>query len=116
MSKSISEYKWRRVTCRGDDFAKVILKFEKCDVGFKFVSNANSPDFPNEIILPYIEEAISEAFDLAEIDKSGYIITLENAIDVTGEASPHAFQQCTIGATLSFLGRKDLCPNPGFVD
>lgn len=116
MSNSISEYKWRRVTCKGDDFAKIRLRFEKCDIGFRFVSKVNFPDFLGDAFLPYIEEAISKAFDLAEVEKSGYIITLEQAIDVKGETSPHGFQQCTIGAVLSYLGRVDLCPNSGFVN
>lgn len=116
MSQSTSEYKWRRVTCKGDDFAEICLKFKKCDVGFKFVSNVSSSDLPDERYIPYIEEAISEAFDLAETEKSGYVVTLEKAIDVKGEASPYGFQQCTIGAVVSYLGREDLCPNPGLVN
>ncbi len=116
MKPSTSQFKWRRVTCKGDDFAEVSLRFEKCDIGFKFVSEVDSIELTDERCVPYIEEGIVEAFKLAEIDKNGYIVTLEKAKDVRGEASPYGFQQCTIGAVVSFLGREDLCPNPGLVN
>jgi len=116
MKSSTSQFKWRRVTCKGDDFVEVSLRFEKGDVGFKFVSEVECIELPDERYVPYIKEAIAEAFELAEIDKNGYIVTLEKAKDVRGEASPYGFQQCAIGAVVLFFGREDLCPNPGLVN
>jgi hypothetical protein len=115
MNSSTSQFKWRRVTCAGDDYAEVSLRFEKCDIGFEFVSEIDSSEMPDKRYIPSIEEAIAEAFELAGIDKRGYKVILETANDVRGEASPRGFQQCTIGAVVSYFGRDDLCPNPGLV-
>ncbi len=112
----MADFKFRRVTCRGDDYSCVEISVAPSAGEFSFNSLVAPDQFPDERYLPCIEQGVRDAFDKAELDPNAYSVTLETARDITGEASPAGFRACASGAVLKCLGKESLAPNPGLIN
>jgi len=117
LKSRIYTFKWRRVTCLGDDFAELGLSFKDSPESFEFITTNFDGDFSDayshEVYIKSIEKGIVEALNIAEVDISGLQVRLEFIKDFRDETTPMAFNQCAVGAVLLYLDRKDLCPDSG---
>ena len=110
----MSEYRIRRQTCRGIDYAEVRLEISTSQVGGVFYSNVPQHVFPDGRYLACIEKGVWAAFDSLNKDRQNYSVQLISATDLSGESAPASFQFCAEGAVCVYFGREDVAPSRGY--
>ena len=110
----MSEYRIRRQSCRGIDYAEVKLKISPSQSGGVFYSNVPEHVFPDSRYLVCIEKGVLAAFDSLDKDRQKYSVQLISAKDLSGESAPAAFQFCAEGAVCVYFGREDAAPGRGY--